>query len=88
MQLVDLRTQGVGVGKDAAGPGERQFARLGDEYAARGPAEKLDAQFPFEPAHLLRHGGLGNVQLLRGEREAPVAGHRGEVAQLAELHRG
>jgi len=37
---------------------------------------------------LLRERGLRDVQLLRGAREVPVPRDRGEVLELAEVHRG
>jgi GNAT superfamily N-acetyltransferase len=86
VKLVDFGAQGVGISEDAAGAGQRDLPRLGDEHPPSGPAEQLHPELLLEPSHLLRDGGLCHVQFLRGEREAAVPGHGGEVAKLPKLH--
>jgi hypothetical protein len=40
----------------------------------------------FEPSDLVRQCRLGEVELLGGPGEMPVAGHRLHAHQLPELH--
>ena len=51
-----------------------------------GAIEQLLAELALQAADLRAHTRLGDVQPLRGAREAPVVGNGDEVLELAQLH--
>jgi len=85
--------QGVELVRDVRRLGEhppracqQHLARLREGDLAAGAAQEVDAELALEPAHLLGHRGLRDHELLARAREAAVAGHRLERAQLAQFH--
>jgi len=70
--------------EDAARAGEHLHAGLRELEAAARALEELGARVALELAHLDRHGGGREVQLLGGAREGEVARGALEHAQLAE----
>ena len=70
-------------------PGVREHRRpdRGRAHAA-GAIEQLVAELALEAADLRAHARLGDVQPLRGAREAPFVGDGDEVLELAQLHNG
>jgi hypothetical protein len=85
-ELVDVLAGLVELGDDASGAGGDREPGLGRRDAAARALEQRDAQLAFEPAHLVRQRGLGEVQLLGGAREVPVAGDRLDAPQLSHVH--
>ena len=85
-ELLELGVQAVDLGEHALRVAEDD-APLGGELhlPARAP-EDLDAELGLEPPDLLRDRRLGEVQLLGGLRERPVAGDGGDGAKVTELH--
>ena len=68
--------------REAVGERRRpRRARFGQSEAAPGALDQRRADFVLEQAHLLRDGGLGDEQLLRGARERQPARDRFEGAQ-------
>ena len=85
-QLVDLLPHAVDAGEDAARAGGDGLACLGHDDRAAGALEQLGAELRFEPADLMRERRLGDVQILGGAGEVPVAGNGLDVPELAQLH--
>jgi hypothetical protein len=48
--------------------------------------EQRDAQLPLQPADLLAHRRLSDVQALGGPAEMPLLGDGDHVAELAQFH--
>ena len=65
---------------------EQQLARARGRRAAPEPIEQLHAQLVLERAHVLGHGGLGEVERLGGAREAAELGDLGEDLEPAQVH--
>ena len=85
-KLVDLLRGGVDFREDAAGArGDRRPASVGRHAAARA-LEQRRAQLLLEPPDLVRERRLGEVELLGGAGEVPVARHRLHASELPELH--
>ena len=66
---------------EVAQPG---LAGVGQRQPAAGFLDERRADLRLEQAHLLGHGGFGDVQVLRGLGEAEVLGDRFESAQRVE----
>jgi hypothetical protein len=62
--------------------GPQRLARLRRPQPAADAREELDAELGLEPADLLRQRRLGQVHLLRGAAERPVAVGGEEVLEL------
>ena len=85
-ELLELGVQAVDLGEHALRVAEDDAALGGElDLPARAP-EDLDAELGLEPPDLLRDRRLGEVQLLGGLRERPVAGDGGDGAKVTELH--
>jgi hypothetical protein len=85
-QLVQVRAHSFGLGQRRARPADRDPARAGESDRAGRALEELDSQLFLEPAHLMRDGGLRDVQLLGGAREVAVPDDGLEISELAQLH--
>ena len=85
-KLVDLAAQAVGLGQRRACARDRYTACGGELDGACGALEELHAQLLLKPADLMRHRGLGDVELVCSTREVPLAGDRLEIPELAQLH--
>ena len=68
--------------------GPEAAARLGEDEAAAGASEQRDAELRLELAHLLRDGGLREVERARGGAEGAVLGRGEEVLELLDRHIG
>jgi len=77
----------VDLGEHAPRARRDRLAGLGRRDAAARALEELGAELGLEPANLVRERRLGDVELLGGAGEVPVAGDRLGIDQLPEFDR-
>ena len=70
----------------APGLADQELAGGREADLPRGAVEEPGAELGLELADRLGQGRLGDVQALRRSSEVPGLGHRGEAAQVSQLH--
>lgn len=85
--LVELVAQAVDLGDHALGVVQDEVAFGRQVDAATRAREERDAELGLQAAELLGDGRLGEMQLLTGLREGPVAGDRDDRSEVPEFHR-
>jgi hypothetical protein len=72
----------------AANMADQPLAGIRRDHRPARPLEQYDAEHLLQPAELHREGRLADAAGLRRTAEMPVLGHRQQVAQVAQVHRG
>ena len=76
----------VDAGQDPGRLGLQELAGRRERHLPGGAVEQRDVQFGLELADRVGQRRLGHVQLLGGPPEVAGLGHRGEIAQVTQLH--
>ena len=72
--------------EDACGLDLQELAGRRERHLPGGAVEQRDVEFVLELADRVGQRGLGDVQLLGGPAEVAGVGHRGEIAQVTQVH--
>ena len=85
-QLGELGEPGVELAEGALGALEQQAPGFGQLHRAGRARQQAHTELRLEAAHVLGDRRLADVQLGGGAREVAMTRHRGERAELLEIH--
>jgi hypothetical protein len=85
-QLLDLDAGLLQLLQDRPGVGQEALASLRERHPPLHAMEQRSAQLGLQLADLLRHRGLGHVQLVSRSGEVQVAADRFEIGELVDFH--